>query len=176
MQANDDLRVYRLDRDIEQVLHNIVNVFNSDEGRHQSWGLNPKEEVWVNIRYQGGDLELRVESLKGGWRTTVSDVVEMEKYATCMKDCLTKAEKDIRDTFKDITGKSLRWGKGKEWVNYEPVAMNGLYKFYAHKTGPVRVVLDRQKFVEKGPDIVTGEKKGEKDLLALITLPEKWRY
>lgn len=176
MQADKDLRVYKMDSDIGSVLHNIINVFNSDTKRKQCWGLNPKEECWVSIRLQGDDLVLKVEGLRGGWRRSVEHAVEMERYLSEVRDALKKAESDLRSEFKEATGKSLRWSKGKEWSNFEPMAPNGLYRFYACKSGPVRVKLDGQKWVEKGPDINTGDFGDDAaGLLDLISLPERWR-
>ena len=177
MQASEDLRVYKMDQDLQGVLHNIVNVFNSDAKKKASWNLNPKEQCWCAIRFQGEELQLKVESLKGGWRYEVRDAIEMEQFLLEIKAALKLAEKDLRAEFKKATGKNLRWSKGREWADYQPVAPNGLYRFFACKSGPVTVSLGGQKWVEKGPDIVTGEEneEGSHHLISLLTLPEKWR-
>lgn len=177
--ADEDVSVYKLDKDIEQVLHNIINVWNHNKDYAERWDMNPKDQIWTNIKFQGDVLELRVECLKGGWRSTVQDIQEMQNFSRDIRDALKKAEKDLRKEFKKKTGKAFRWSKGKERANYEAVAMNGLYKFYASKSGKVTVDIGRQVHSEKGPDIVTGEKKKKKGdkmgLVDVLTLPEKWR-
>lgn len=174
----NDLTVYKLDRDLEQVIHNIVNDLKFDKELKNKWDIPVKGDYWMNVKIQGPHMELRVECLKGGWRSNhVSDVVEMQKFATEVKKHLSQFEKAVRSEFKTRTGKALRWGKGKEFVNYEPVALNNLYKFYAHKSGPVKVSIDRQEWSEDGPEL-NKVKVSEDEALAVykdLELPERWR-
>lgn len=172
-----DLRVYKLDRDLEQVIHNIVVSLKNDKEMTNKWNLGPKQDHWFNVKIQGPEMELRVECLKGGWRTQRLDVNEMQQYAKEVVKLLGKFEKAVRSEFKERTGKALRWGKGKEYVNYEPVALNNLYKFYAFKSGPVRVSVDRQEWNEDVPSIKR-PKTNEEDIIALykdLEFPEKWK-
>lgn len=179
MTDREEVMVYKLDRDIEQVLHNIINAWNNNKDYKQRWNMNPKEQVWVNIRVQGDHLELRVEALKGGWRESNRfDIVEMQRFAEDVRKALVQAEKDLRKEFKEKTGKAFRWSKGKVSCRYEPVALNGLYKFYATKGGQIKVNLPRQEHSEgvKGPNPGGKNRKADDWKLAdILSLPERWR-
>ena len=178
MTDREEVLVYHLDRDLEQILHNIVNAWNKNKDYKQRWNMNPKEQCWVNIKLQGGHLELRVEALKGGWRESCRyDLQEMANFAMEVKAALKCAEADLRKEFKERSGKAFRWSKGKEICNYEPMALNALYRFYAIKSGPITVKIDRQ---EHSPG-VEGPNPGKKDigdgwkLTDILSLPERWR-
>lgn len=177
MADREDTLVYRFDRDIEQILHNVVNAWNRNADYKKRWNINPKEEVFVNIRTQGDFLELRVEGLRGGWFVGSQEQIEMNKYLEEMKKYLKKAESELRSAFKEKAGKAFRWSKGKEWSNFEPIAQNGIYRFVAYKAGPITVNVDRQKHSEDGPEIDGGavDKEDSWRLSDLLTLPEKWR-
>jgi len=177
MTDREETLVYRFDRDIEQVLHNIVNDFNRNADYKKRWNINPKEEVHVSIKTSGDFLELRVQGLRGGWRQSVVDQREMTKHLAEMRKVLKSAESDLRKEFKKVTGKSFRWSKGKTWADYEKIALNGLYCFHAVKAGPIQTKLDRQKHTEDGPEINTGavDKDDEWGLHDLVSLPQRWR-
>lgn len=148
-----DLRVYKLDKDAIQVLHNIVSDLNHDKQLKNKWDLPFKEEYWCNIKTHGDQLELRTECLKGGFRTTDrASVQELRNFAEETKRIFAKFESAVRREFKTRAGKALKWGKGHERCDYEPVALNGLYKFYYVKCGPIKVELGGQEFAE-GTDL-----------------------
>lgn len=177
MTDREETLVYHFDRDIEQILHNIVNAWNRNKDYKKRWNINPKEEIFVNIKTQGTFLELRVEGLRGGWRYVGHlDQMEMNKHLEEMKKCLKQAEKDLRKEFKEKAGKGFRWSKGKEWADFQPVAMNGLYRFVASKSGNITVNVDRQKHSENGPDIKPSKIEKDKDSWRnVLELPERWR-
>lgn len=179
MTDREEVMVYRFDRDLEQILHNIVNEFNKNKDYKLRWNMNPKEQCFVNIKLSGNHLELRVEALKGGWRESNRfDMVEMQRFSKEVEDALKLAEKDLRKEFKERSGKAFRWsGETQVRSNYEPVALNALYKFYSTKSGPVSVKIDRQKHSENGPEINKAKNDTADDwkLTDILSLPEKWR-
>jgi hypothetical protein len=48
---------------------------------------------------------------------------------------LSKFEKEIRKQFKERTGKALTLKDAKIFVNWQKIALNGLYKYVAVKSG-----------------------------------------
>ena len=176
MTDREETLVYRFDRDLQQVLHNIVSVWNRNKDFKQRWNINPKEEVFVNLKTQGNVLELRVEGRRGGWRVGAVDNREMNKYLAEMRKHLKSAESDLRKEFKQVTGKAFRWSNCKEWADFQPVALNNLFSFKACKAGPVSVEIDGQKHSEDGPEIDGGkiDKEGKWGITDIIKLPKRW--
>lgn len=159
----EDLRAYKLDKDVHQVLHNIVSDIMHDKSLKNKWNLPFKDGYWCNIKIHGDQMELRTECLKGGFRTNKADILELQKFARETKKDLGKFERAVRSEFKKRTGKALKWGKGKEFCNYEMIAMNGMYKFYCYKSGPIKVDLGGQEFSEGGPDPIASKNESDDD-------------
>lgn len=178
MTDREEVLVYHFDRDLEQILHSIVNAWNRNKDYKQRWNMGPKDQVWANIKFQGGHLELRVEALKGGWRESNRyDLIEMARFAQEVQVCLKLAEADLRKEFKEKAGKAFRWSKGTVTSNYEPVALNSLYRFWAAKSGPVSVKIDRQEHSPGVEGPFKSKKEGPNDwqLVDSLSLPENWR-
>lgn len=176
MSDRDEVIVYKFDRDLEQILHNIVNQWNRNKDYKKRWNINPKEEVFVNVKLAGNVLELRVEGLRGGWRTSRVDQLEMERFAKEMERALKEAEKDLRKEFKEKSGKAFKWSRAKVKVNYEPIALNNLYKFTASKTGEVKVTVERQEHSEGSPKLnkAKTDKPDSWKLIDVGKLSDKW--
>lgn len=167
--------VYKLDKDTFQVLHQIVHDLRYEKELKNKWNLPVKDDYWYNINFHGDQMELRVECLKGGFRSSRVDSLELQRLAGETKKLFDKFEKMVRSEFKDRAGKSLVWGRGNQYCNYEKVAMNNLYKFYCVKNGPVRVNLGGQEFSEDGPELNKGDIREDDYMIVDTSKIENWR-
>lgn len=138
--------VYDQTKDLHAVLFQIVEDLKeqaNDELRSQlavSW----KELKWCDIKFGGNTLELRVNILDGALREPQKHVQELQKKLREVYDVLHRFESAVRKEFKKRTKKALTWVKPKEFANYELVALNGVYRFYALKIGEVKTTLPGQ--------------------------------
>ena len=155
--ASDDKKqskmepVYRLDKDLGSVLHQIVVDLRYKENSEirDKWGVSYKEMSWCSIKTGGDLLEIRVERLDGSFREPSLAAIELRKHHRETTELLKKFEQAIRKEFRARTGKSLSFtGKKSELSDYERVALNGVYRFVAAKKGHVKTVLDGQSFSE----------------------------
>lgn len=153
--ASDDKKqsemepVYRLDKDLGSVLHQICTDLRNKENSEirKEWGVSYHEMSWCSIKTGGDMLELRVERLDGSFREPALNVDELRKKNKETAELLKKFEKAVRKEFKSRTGKALSFvGKKVEKSDYERVALNGVYRFIACKKGHVKTTLDGQSF------------------------------
>lgn len=141
--------VYRLDKDLSTVLHQIVKDLSDKENSEirNKWGVSFKEMSWCNLRLGGDALELKVEKLDGSLREPVMQVAEIRKKLKETETLLGKFEKAVKKEFKERTGKTLSFvGKGKTGSDHGLVALNGLYRFVAYKRAIIKTSLDGQSF------------------------------
>lgn len=141
--------VFRLDRDLGSVVHQIAQDLRNKENSelYKNYGVSWKEMSWCSVKMAGDILQLKVERLDGSFREPALNVDELRKKNKEILDLLKKFEKTLRKEFKSRTGKAFSFtGKTVEKADFERVALNGVYRFVAMKKGHVRTTLDGQSF------------------------------
>lgn len=138
-------RVYDKENDLTAILHQIkVDLREEyDQSLYSQWGISPKEMKWCDIKVSGHGadhirLELKAEFLAGGYRIGIPSY-ELDKRNEEVIKLLNKFEKAVRDKYKEYTGKALRLSKVETASNREKVAFNDLYRFFAIRSGLVKL-------------------------------------
>lgn len=150
---------FEKEKDILSTLHQIAVDLreDNDQEMYKTWGLPPKMAKWCRMKTttdKDGDIavQLLVDELSGGYRINKENPKELEKRGLETKRILDKFEKLIRGEFKKRTGKTLKLSKGDLIIDWELIALNGLYRFFAIKTAKVRTELDGQSWPEDEDD------------------------
>lgn len=133
---------------VENVVNQIVADLREEQNEEvrQKHGVNYKELQWFNCKMSGNVLQISVQKTNGSLRMPKLPPQELQKILKETLDCLHKFESALREEFRKRTGKALTWIDPKEWADFELVAMNGLYQFFARKIGKVKTVLPGQSF------------------------------
>jgi hypothetical protein len=149
--------VYEQGKHLADVLHNIIVDLRegNDQSLYEKWGIPFKSsDNWFNISLSGPasadefpGFVIKVNELSGGFR---ADAERPDILANRAKDTiklLESVEKAIKKEFKERTGKALVWkSKPQTAVNWEMVAYNGLYRFFATRSGTLKTKLEPQEY------------------------------
>ena len=140
--------VYDQTKDLKAVIFQIVEDLKeqTNEELRSRLAVSWKELQWLNAKMGGNVLELRITIADGSLRMPQRHPQELQKKSKESLDVLGRVESAIRKEFKKRTGKALTWVNPKEATDYQLVALNGLYNFYAIKVGEVKTVLAGQSF------------------------------
>lgn len=143
--------VYDQSKDLHATLFQIVEDLKEkrNEELRQELAVSWKELQWCDIKFGGNTLELRVNILDGALREPQKHTQELQKKLKEVYAVLDRFEKAVRKEFKNRTKKALTWNKPKEFANFELIAMNGLYRFYALKVGEIKTTLPGQSFSDE---------------------------
>lgn len=138
--------VYNQSQDLHAVLFQIVEDLKDRKNQelHKNLAVSWKELEWCDIKFNGNILEMHVNILDGSLREPQRTPIELQKRLKEVYNVLHKFENAVRKEFKKRTKKALTWVKPKEFANYELIAMNGLYRYYAIKIGEVKTTLPGQ--------------------------------
>lgn len=144
-------RAFEPEKDVFQVLHQIASDLRekNDQSIYKDWGIPYKDGVWFDVKVSGlsnGNLSLRLDlhELVGGYRVNQERPSELESRSKDTKKLFDKFERELKKEFKKRSGKALSCSKGKTTVNWELVALNGLYRFFVVKVCEVKTKLDGQ--------------------------------
>lgn len=140
-----------LDQNLQSVLQTITNEMKLDSNKLAAkYDLPWKELEYCNISFtgkeEGQELTMKVEDRKGGFRVGAGDAAALQAKLSDIRKTLSNFEKALKKEFKERTGKALRLTKPKEIANYEMVALNGLYRFFAIKTVCVDASLEEPEY------------------------------
>lgn len=143
-----------LDQNLQSVLQQITSEMKMAGNKLAAkYDLPWRELEYCNISFtgkeEGQELTMKVENRKGGFRVGRSDPTinsfnakELQSHLQDIRKILKNFEKALKKEFKERTGKALRLTKPKEFANYELVAANGLYRFFAIKVAEVDASLE----------------------------------
>lgn len=155
-------KTFEKEKDLLSTLHQIsVDIREEyDQEMYKDWGIPPKMMKWCRIKtfldLDGNtNIQLLVDELSGGYRINKENPKELEKKGLETKKLLDKFEKSIRNEFKKRTGKTLKISKGDTIIDWELIALNGLYRFYAIKTAEVKTELDGQTYPENEKELAS---------------------
>jgi hypothetical protein len=142
--------VVDLNADVQTVVHQIIEDLKEkqNEDLRSKLAVSWKELEWCSVKMGGNVLELRVVCLDGALREPKKHPTELQKKRRQVYDMLHRLEKAVRKEFRERTGKALTWNKPKEHADFEMIALNGLYRFFAVKVGEVKTSLPGQSFDE----------------------------
>lgn len=143
--------VFDLNKDVVRVLHQIVEDMkeDADRGIKQKWGIPFKNLKNCDVKTGAdGNVILLVFEHHGGFRVSQEDSTVLHKRALDTKKLLNTFEKELKKEFKERTGKALRFSKGITQCDFQLVAQNGLYRFWAFKNCQVKTELDGQEYKE----------------------------
>lgn len=129
--------VYEQGKDLVSTLKNIV--VDMREERDQSmindWGISPLQLKQCLIRVHGTEsspkVEFRVSEMQGGYRVPAENPCVLADRASDTVKMLDKFVKAVKKEFKRRTGKTLKTKKPETRVDWQQVALNGLYQFIA---------------------------------------------
>lgn len=162
-------KTFEKEKDLLSTLHQIAVDLREeyDQEIYSKWGIPPKMAKWCRLKTftdLDGDIniQLLVNELSGGYRINKEYPSELEKRGVETKKLLEKFEKLVRAEFKKRTGKALKISKGDTIVDWELIALNGLYNFFAIKTAKVRTELDGQSYPENEKEIASRTLENEK--------------
>jgi hypothetical protein len=138
--------VYDQTKDLHATLFQIVEDLKEkkNEELRKQLAVSWKELEWCDIKFAGNCLELRVNHLDGALREPQKHPQELQKKLKETYDVLDRFENAVRKEFKKRTKKALTWVTPKKAANYELVALNGVYRFYAIKIGEIKTTLPGQ--------------------------------
>jgi hypothetical protein len=132
---------------LPEVLSTIVNEMKLDNNEiARKWNMSWQQAKSCNISFSGDEVILKVEQRKGGFRISGEDPRNLLGELNEVRKVLSKFEDAIRKEFKKRTGKTLRLKERKIVSNFEPVAYNGLYRFFAVKIATASAALDGQQW------------------------------
>lgn len=147
-----------LDQNLQSVLQQITSELKLEGNKLAAkYDLPWRDLEYCNISFtgteDGKELTMKVENRKGGFRVGKADPTvnafnakELQSYLGDIRKILKNFEKALKKEFKEKTGKALRLTSPKEFANYELVATNGLYRFFAIKTAAVDASLDEPEY------------------------------
>lgn len=146
---------YEQGRDLPAVLHNIVVDMREevDQNMINDWSISPKQLKSCNVKVHGtGEkprIELRVSEMQGGYRVPAENPCILADRASDTVKLLDKFEKALKKEFKKRTGKTLSIKKPDLRVDWQMIALNGLYQFIALRVGECNTELPSQEWERK---------------------------
>lgn len=147
--------VYEQGRDLASTLHNIVVDMRQevDQSMINDWSITPKQLKSCHVRIHGtGEnprVEFRVSEMAGGYRTPAENPCVLADRASDTVKLLDKFQKSLKKEFKKRTGKVLTIKKPKLVVDWQQIALNGLYQFIAARIGECSTQLETQEWERK---------------------------
>ena len=147
--------VYEQGRDLTSILHNIVQDMREevDQEMINDWSISPKQLKSCSVRVHGtGEnprVELRVSEMAGGYRVPAENPCVLADRGKDTVRLLDKFEKAVKKEFKKRTGKTLTIKKPELRVDWQQVALNGLYQFIALRVGECTTKLKPQEWERK---------------------------
>lgn len=147
-------KAYDQDKDLQGVLVDIVTKMREEanQAMYNDWGISPKELKSCSIKLFGSDplhITLQVNESGGAYRLPQQNVNDLQLQSKGTLKLLEKFETALKKEFKARTKKTLKISKGKTDVNWEMVALNGLYQFVAIKQADVTTELDGQSWAKE---------------------------
>lgn len=144
--------VYEQGKDLVSTLKNIV--VDMREERDQSmindWGISPLQLKQCLVRVHGtGEnpkVEFRVSEIHGGYRVPAENPCILADRAKDTIKMLEKFVKAVKKEFKRRTGKTLTVKKPETRVDWQQIALNGLYQFIALQIGECTTKLPPQEW------------------------------
>ena len=147
--------VYEQGKDLTSVLYNIVVDIReeNDQSMVNDWSISPNQLKGCDIRIHGtGEkprIEFRVSEFQGGYRVPAENPCTLADRAKDTVKLLDKFEKSIKKEFKKRTGKTLTIKKPELRVDWQLVALNGLYQFVALRIGEIGTELPSHEWESK---------------------------
>jgi hypothetical protein len=134
--------VYEQGKDAISVLHNIVSDMRDERNKEMlnRWDISHTELKGCDIKVSSAgvgaySISIIATEYKGDLRKFPMDASMQKKLSRDTVNLLSKFEKEIRKQFKERTGKALTLKDAKIFVNWQKIALNGLYKYVAVKSG-----------------------------------------
>lgn len=147
--------VYEQGRDLTSTLYNIVQDMREEVNQEMinDWSVSPKQLKNCAVRVHGtGEnprVEVRVSEMAGGYRVPAENPCVLADRAKDTIKLLDKFEKALKKEFKKRTGKTLTLKKPELRVDWQQVALNGLYQFVALRIGECTTKLQPQEWQGK---------------------------
>jgi hypothetical protein len=147
--------VYEQGKDLTSTLYNIVQDMREevDQNMINDWSISPKQLKSCSAKVHGtGEnprVELRVSEMAGGYRVPAENPCVLSSRASDTVKLLDKFEKALKKEFKKRTGKALTIKKPQLRVDWQQVALNGLYQFIALRVGECTTKLQPQEWERK---------------------------
>lgn len=141
--------VYNLNGETFVVLHQIVADMREDADRYlkNKWNIPFKSLKHCTIKTNSdGTLTMIVHELHGGFRVRQEPVEVLQKRAQDTIKLLKSFEKELKREYKQRTKKTLNLSGGVTSCDYQLIATNGLYKFFAIKHCKINKTLDGQEY------------------------------
>lgn len=146
-------KVYHEDKDIVATLHAIKTKLkdDADKAMYNDWGIAPTQLKSCDIKVSKDSddkivVQLKVNEFHGGFRVPSEDPRHLEARGKETLELLKKLESAVKKEFKEKTGKTLRLEKSTPKVDWQLVALNGLYQFVALRSAKVNTELDKHEF------------------------------
>lgn len=141
-----------LDQNLQSVIQNITNELKTEGNKlAATFNLPWRKLEYCNVSFTGTEegtirLTMKVEDRKGGFRVQRDDASHLQDRLREIRDVLKNFEKALKAEFKERTGKALKMKAPKEFADFEMVAPNGLYRFYAMKSVEVSSALEEPEY------------------------------
>lgn len=146
-------KVYHEDKDVVATLHAIKTKLRDDvdKAMYNDWGIAPEKLKSCDLKVSKDSdgkivLQLKVSEMHGGHRVPVEDPRNLEARGKETLALLKKLEAAVKKEFKEKTGKTLRLAASDAKVDWQLVALNGLYQFVALRSAKVNTELDKHEF------------------------------
>lgn len=129
-------------KDLKSVIHQIA----ADLREKANWELHGTQTSWkdlktCDVQMSGNNLTIRVNAMDGSLRQPRKNASELQAKMKQTTVLLDRFETALRKEFKKRTGRTLSWKNKKEMSDCEMIALNGLHRFYAIRTGEVTTEL-----------------------------------
>lgn len=149
----DSNKVYHEEKDVAATLYAIKEKLKDDANKslYNDWGVPVTALKGCDIKVSGGPdnkivVQFKINEFHGGFRVPSEDPRVLEERGKDALKTLKKLEDAVKKEFKSRTGKTLKLEKTDAKVDWQLVALNGLYQFVAVRTTKVNTELEKHEF------------------------------